>query len=156
MSDQSIEVTSNLSSKVTRRFALVLMLCAMAISVPVARAQVLYGSLTGTVTDSSGAVIVGANVTALETRTGVSQTTLTDSAGIYRFSNLLQGTYKITITAQGFSTQETPGVPVSVNDIKRVDASLKTAGATQEIVVTAAPPLLQTDSANVHTDLTAE
>ena len=117
--------------------------------------QVLYGSLTGTVTDSTGAVVGGANVTAVETQTGVSQTAETDSAGIYRFSNLLPGSYKVTITAKGFSTQETPSVPVSANEIRRLDANLKTAGATQEVIVTTAPPLLQTDSADVHTDLTA-
>ena len=118
--------------------------------------QVLYGSLTGTVTDSTGAVVVGANVTAVEIQTGVSQTAETDSAGIYRFSNLLPGSYKVTISTKGFSTQETPGVLVSANDIRRLDAELKTAGAAQEVIVTTAPPLLQTDSANVHTDLTAE
>src|SRR5947209_10540331 len=106
---QSIENVSRLSNKLIRRFGLALMLCAIAISVPIARAQVLYGTLTGTVTDPSGAVVVGANVSAVGTQTGVSQTSITDSAGIYRFSSLLQGTYKVTITAQGFSTQETPG-----------------------------------------------
>ena len=58
--------------------------------------QVLYGSLTGTVTDATGAVVGGADVTAVETQTGVSQTAETDSAGIYRFSDLLPGSYKVT------------------------------------------------------------
>ena len=50
-----------------------------------ARAQVLYGTLTGTVTDPSGAAIPGAQIVALEVQTGVSQTATSDSAGIYRF-----------------------------------------------------------------------
>jgi Carboxypeptidase regulatory-like domain/TonB dependent receptor len=156
MSKRSFENASKLSNRVSRRIALALMFCAMAISAPIARAQVLYGALTGTVTDSSGAVIVGAVVTAVETLTGVSQTGETDSAGIYRFSNLSHGTYKVTINAKGFATQETPGITVTVNETRRLDASLKTAGAAQEVIVTTAPPLLQTDSADVHTTLTAE
>ncbi|MBO0912506.1 MAG: carboxypeptidase regulatory-like domain-containing protein, partial [Acidobacteria bacterium] len=60
-----------------------------------AGAQVLYGSLTGTVTDPSGAVIAGAKVKAEETRTGVTSQATTDSAGIYRFATLLPGTYDV-------------------------------------------------------------
>src|SRR5690348_8814186 len=77
-----------------------------------AYAQVLYGSLTGTVTDASGAVVNGAKVSAVEVRTGVTQTAATDSSGIYRFTALLPGTYKVTITAPSFAVQETPEVLV--------------------------------------------
>jgi Carboxypeptidase regulatory-like domain len=76
----------------------------------IAHGQVLYGSLTGTVTDASGAVVSGAGVTALEVRTGATQNATTDSSGIYRFATLLPGTYTVTITAPGFSRQETPDV----------------------------------------------
>jgi outer membrane receptor protein involved in Fe transport len=120
------------------------------------QAQVLYGALTGTVTDASGAVVAGAKVTALETRTGVSQEATTDSSGIYRFSAMLPGTYKITIAATGFATQETNGVPVRVNEIARVNAQLKVGSATQNITVSTEAPLLQTDKADVHTDLTSQ
>jgi hypothetical protein len=117
--------------------------------------QVLYGSLTGTVTDSSGAVLPHAQVTALEIQTGVSQTATTDASGIYRFTSLLAGTYKVTITAQGFSTQQTPDVLVRQNEIARVDAQLKVASAAQSVTVTTEAPLLQTDTADVHTDFTS-
>jgi carboxypeptidase family protein len=118
--------------------------------------QVLYGSLTGTVTDASGAIVNGAKVTALETRTGVSQTAATDSSGIYRFTNLLPGNYKLTINAPGFATQVTNNVLVRVNEVARVDAGLKVASATQEVTVTTEAPLLQTDKSDVHTDLTSQ
>jgi hypothetical protein len=121
-----------------------------------ASAQVLYGSLTGTVTDPSGAVIESAEATALEVQTGVAHTATTDSAGNYRFAALSPGTYKVTIAAKGFSTQETPGVDVVGNEIARVNAQLKTAGATQNVTVTTEAPLLQTDKADVHTDLSAQ
>src|SRR6516225_6961211 len=75
------------------------------LTAPWARAQVLYGSLTGGVTDASGAVVVGAKVTALEVQTGVTQETTTDSVGIYRLTTLQPGTYKVTISASGFATQ---------------------------------------------------
>lgn len=119
-------------------------------------AQVLYGSLTGTVTDSSGAAVVGAQVAAVAIQTGVSQTAATDSSGIYRFTALLPGTYKVTITAQGFTNQETPGVLVGRNEVARVDAELKVASATQSVTVTTEAPILQTDKADVHTDFTAQ
>ena len=118
-------------------------------------AQVLYGSLTGTVSDPSGAVLSGATVTALEARTGLSQEARTDSSGIYRFATLLPGTYKVTITAQGFSAQDTPNVRISGNEVSRIDAQLKVASADQKVTVTVEVPLLQTDRSDVHSDLNA-
>ena len=119
----------------------------------IAHGQVLYGSLTGTVTDASGAVVSGAGVTALEVRTGVTQNATTDSSGIYRFATLLPGTYRVTITAPGFSRQETPDVRVSVNAVTRVNSQLKVGTATENVTVTTEAPLLQTDRSDVHTDL---
>jgi hypothetical protein len=137
---------------------IVLLVCAYASLTQTPRpayGQVLYGSLTGTVTDRSGAVVPGANVTALQTQTGVSQAALADSSGIYRFTALLGGTYKVTITAQGFSQQVTSGVIVQGNEVTRVDAELNVATATQSVTVTTEAPLLQTEQADVHTEITA-
>jgi hypothetical protein len=128
----------------------------LALSSSAVPAQVLYGTMTGTVTDSSGAVIADAQVTALEVRTGVSQTAVTDSSGIYRFQTLLPGSYKVTIHAQGFGTQETPDVLVRANEIARLNASLNVGTATESVTVTGAPQILQTDKADVHTDISAE
>ena len=139
---------------ILRRYALAL---AIGVCLPASMAaQVLYGTLTGTVADAAHAVIVGAQVTAEDTQTGVSQTTTTDSSGIYRFSTLSQGTYKVTIKEQGFATQETPGVLVRANEIARVNATLKGASETQNVTVTTEAPLLQTDKADVHTDISAQ
>jgi hypothetical protein len=66
-------------------------------------AQVLYGSLVGNVTDSSNAAIVGAKVTAVEQNKGIHQETTTDSSGLYRFSELLPGLWKVTVSAKGFN-----------------------------------------------------
>jgi outer membrane receptor protein involved in Fe transport len=154
MSRQSMDNTSRWARKATSRllsFALLLTALGTGTSV----AQVLYGSLTGTVTDPSGAVIVGAKVTALDPQTGVGDVATTDSSGIYRFTTLLAGTFKVTITMAGFETQETLGVEIRVNEIARVNASLKAATTAQEVTVTTEAPLLQTDKADVHIDITS-
>ncbi len=121
----------------------------------VARAQVLYGSITGNVTDQSGAALAGAQVTAVEAQTGVTSTQTTDAAGIYRFPALLPGTYKVTISATGFTRQETNGVELRVNDIKSVDAQLKVGNVATEVTVSTAAPILQTDTADVRRDITS-
>src|SRR5215472_6900460 len=133
--------------------ALLFVICVLA--TPGASAQVLYGSLTGTVADPSGAAVAGARVEALDVAKGVTQASTTDENGIYRFSALLPGNYKVTISAQSFETQVTPGVRVAANEVQRVDARLKIAGATQNVTVTAEAPLLQTDRSDVHTDMNA-
>ena len=120
---------------------------------PNASAQVLYGSLTGNVTDTSGAALAGAEVTVVNTQTGVNNVQKSDSAGIYRFPALFPGTYTVTISGQGFSKQETPGVAVLANEVKRVDAQLKVGNVATDVTVTTAPPLLQTDNADVHLDI---
>lgn len=132
-----------------------LIVATVLLAMPRAGAQALYGSLTGTVTESTGAVLPGAHVTALEVQTGVSQSATSDSNGIYRFTSLLPGTYKVTITGTGFETQETSGVLVRAHEIAGVDAQLKVASATQNVIVTTEAPLLQTETADVHTDITA-
>ncbi len=143
-----------------RRIVPVVIVTAILIAIPsannVARAQALYGSITGTVTDQSGGVVVGAQVTALAGQTGASATAVTDASGIYRFSALLADTYTVTINAQNFSKQETAGAVVRVNEVTRLDAQLKVASSTQSVTVTTEAPLLQTDKADVHTDITSQ
>src|ERR1039457_5959348 len=80
-------------------------------------AQVLYGSLTGNVTDPSSAAIPGVRVTALNVDTGVSRQTDTDARGAYLFSNLPLGTYKVTIVAKGFQTTIVDQVAVKANEV---------------------------------------
>jgi hypothetical protein len=120
-----------------------------------AQAQVLYGSLTGDVTDPQGARIANAAVEALEVNTSVVLKATTNESGIYRFATVLPGTYKVTITATGFAKQVYEKVTVSVNTVQRVDAQLTMAKINESVTVTAEAPLLQTDKADVHTDLTA-
>lgn len=120
------------------------------------QAQVLYGSLTGNVTDSSGAAIPDAKVEALNLGTGVSRTVTADSSGIYRMDALPAGVYKVTISAPKFGTSVTEDVSIVVNNIRRVDGQLKVASTAQDVTVTTEAPVLQTDKADVHTDLSAQ
>jgi hypothetical protein len=118
-----------------------------------AEAQVLYGSLTGNVKDASGAVLPGARVAALNVNTGVARQVTADNKGVYLFPELLPGTYKVTVSASGFTTVETDNVRVDQNTERRVDAQLAVAKQLQTIEVTGAPPALQTDRADLHTDV---
>ena len=120
------------------------------------RAQVLYGSLTGNVTDASGAGVPNAKVEALNTGTGVIQTQTTDSAGLYRFNALQAGTYKVTIAASGFASRVFDHIPVANNTVQRVNAQLSVATQQESVTVTSVSPLLQTDKADVHTDLSSQ
>lgn len=118
-----------------------------------AGAQVLYGSVTGNVTDQSGAAIPNAKLTAIEISKGISQDTVADGSGVYRFAELLPGTWRINASAPGFARLETDNVVVDANNVVRVDMKLNVAAANVNVTVTTAPPELQTDTADVHVDL---
>jgi hypothetical protein len=156
MSEHASQLDSFFSSiiKLTSVRASFLLLLVYVLAFPhVSLAQVLYGSLTGGVTDPSSAVVSGAKVRSAEIRTGVTQETTTDGNGIYRFITLLPGKYKVTIAAPGFTTQETSEVRIVANQVARVNAVLSVATASQNVIVTAEAPLLQTDRSDVRTDL---
>jgi hypothetical protein len=130
--------------------SLLLVLCAA----PPAAGQVLYGSLTGNVTDPSGAAMPGARVEAFNVATGVARQVTADSKGVYLFPELLPGTsYKVTISAPGFTTMVTENVRIDANTERRVDAQLAVAPQRQRIEVTGAPPPLQTDRADLRTNV---
>src|SRR5215472_451015 len=117
--------------------------------------QVLYGSLTGNVTDPSGAAVISAHVEAQNTATGVLSEATTNSSGVYRFSALLPGMYRVTITAPNFKTVLAEKVPVAANTVRRFDSKLELAQIQQTVTVSVEAPILQTDRADLHTDLSA-
>jgi hypothetical protein len=114
-----------------------------------AQAQVDTGSITGVVTDPSGAVVSGAKVTLTNPGTGSALATTTGSDGSYKFSPVRIGTYKLDVGAQGFKTVSQTEVKVDVGANVLINFTL-TAGSTSETVeVTAAAPVLQTQDASV-------
>src|SRR5216117_2259321 len=118
-----------------------------------ATAQVLYGSLTGNVTDPSGAAVPGAHVEALNVNTGVTRVAASDASGIYLFNELQPGTYKVTMSAMNFGALVTESVRVDANTTRRVDVQLQLKQQVETVTVTNAAPLLQTDRADVNTQL---
>ncbi len=135
------------------RIACAVLLMGLCIFSSAAKAQVLYGVLTGNVTDPSGAAVPDAQVEALNMATGVSRLTTSDSAGVYRFPELQPGAYKVTVSAANFGTSVTENVSVEANNTRRVDVQLQLKAQTESVTVSAAPPVLQTDRADVHTDI---
>lgn len=87
------------------------------------------GSISGTVTDKSGAVIAGAEVTARNTETGVQQTVKSDSDGRYSFLSLPPGHYDLKIQSSGFKGYQQTGIAIEVNAALRVDVTLQVGGA---------------------------
>src|SRR5579872_252921 len=77
-------------------------------------AQVAGGSLSGTVTDSTGSVVANAQIAAKNVATGVVATTTSNTSGLYTLTNLIPATYEMTITAAGFSTLVQSGVTLTV------------------------------------------
>jgi len=118
-----------------------------------ANAQILYGSLTGNVTDPSSAAIPGAKVEALDVGTNVARSVSTDARGIYLFTNVLPGVYKITISAKGFSTVVQDGARVEANSLVRFDAKMQVGQVTETVQVSGAAEALQTDRGDVNTQL---
>ncbi len=111
--------------------------------------QVDEGSITGTVEDSSGAVVPGAQVTLLNTDIGLTLQTKTNSAGVYTFSPIRIGHYMLTFVAPGFAKTTQSNVTVNVSQNLQVNANLKPGSTSETVEVTAAPPLMQTEDASV-------
>ena len=105
-------------------------------------AQTFRGSIQGTVTDSSGAAVPGAQVKVFSPGTGLSRMVVTNELGVYVASELPLGTYSVTVGMQGYKTITLNQIPVNVGSPTRADAKL-TAGEVQEsIQVTADVPLV--------------
>jgi hypothetical protein len=111
--------------------------------------QAVNAKLLGTVTDSSGAVILEAKVRILETKTGLVRTTVTNSSGNYEFVDLPPGQYEVTVEEHGFKKAVRTAIDVQVNSDVRVNVTLQPGAADQSIEVVAQTPLLETDRADV-------
>ncbi len=94
----------------------------------VSQAQTFRGGMNGVVTDTSGAVVPGASVEAINTATGVSHKTISSSAGEYSFQDLPLGTYKVTVSASGFKPEVVSNVPVQAGAIYTLPIKVSVAG----------------------------
>jgi Carboxypeptidase regulatory-like domain len=136
-------------------WAAALLLCTLMMSMPAAHAQVLYGSLTGTITDSSGAVIPNVSVAITNQGTTDSRTVTTNAQGEYVARDLTPGIYTIAVQQNGsFSGFTQKNIPVEVNRQVRIDATLQPSTVSLEVTVDTAPALLQTETAEVNHEIT--
>jgi hypothetical protein len=135
------------------RCLLIIGLMLNGIGAPVASAQVLYGSIVGTVTDQTNAVVPQAAVRVINSSTGLSREATTDTSGYYSIPNLPQGTYDVSITASGFKPVKQTGVNVLINTVSRIDLNLEVGTVTDTVTVEASAVLLQTAKTDVNTTL---
>ncbi|HTZ84395.1 MAG TPA: TonB-dependent receptor [Candidatus Acidoferrales bacterium] len=120
-------------------------------------AQTFRGTILGTVTDPSGAVVAGAKVIVKNTGTGLERSTQTSGDGSYSLPELPIGTYTVTITAGGFQTFIATGVTVDVAAERRVDAAMKTGEVSTKVEVSADQvPLVETTTDTLGGVLTSE
>jgi len=126
--------------------------CVCVATVP-AHAQILYGSITGVVKDAQGALIPGATVTAVNKDTNLTRETVTTEDGSYTLTNVLPGPYDVKIALAGFREAVHTDVPVTIAQISRVDITLEVGALSESITVASEAQLLQTDKADVHTEL---
>jgi Carboxypeptidase regulatory-like domain len=124
-----------------------LFIAILTLATPRGAAQVYTGSVTGVVTDPSGAVIPGAAVTLVDAAKGFPYSTVSDSVGRYVLRNLLPGMYTLKVEAKGFKVYTQTGITLAVQQNATLDVALEMGATAQEVSVTAAAPLLAAQDA---------
>ena len=112
-------------------------------------AQTSNGTVVGTVTDASGAVLPGATVTLINSGTAERKTTVSDASGNYQFVNLIPGNYKLEVENRGFKRYSREGIRVEVESSLRIDARMEVGDVAEVLTVSGETPLIQTQTATV-------
>lgn len=112
-------------------------------------AQSARSLILGTITDPSGAAVTGAKVIVENSATGFNSTTQSGEGGSYTMPNLLPGTYRITVAAQGFRTEVVNEIVVNLDQTVRIDVKLDIGDLATRVEVAASTPVVQTDSSSV-------
>src|SRR5689334_10081142 len=121
----------------------------MWIAVPAIVAQVSTGTITGNVRDASGAVVLGAKVTILETRTGERRETMSNERGDFTASYLRIGTYSVTVAATGFKSEVNTGLVLQVDKVITLSFSLQPGAVTESVEVAATAPLVDASTSSL-------
>jgi outer membrane receptor protein involved in Fe transport len=119
------------------------------IAAAAAQAQVASATLSGTVRDTSEAVVAGARISVVESATGFARATVTDALGRYRFEQLAAGTYRLTAEKAGFARYEAEGIALEVNQNGRQDVRLSVGADATAITVTGAVSPLDAEDPSV-------
>jgi len=136
--------------------AILVLIVAVFAMAPIALAQTDRGTITGTVTDSTGAAVPGAHVAAANAGNGTHFETQTTAAGEYTLASIPAGTYSVSVEATGFKKLTTPNIVVQVAETARVDGKLEVGAATESIVVTGEMALLKTENAQQDQNVTGD
>ncbi len=112
--------------------------------------QTITATLTGTVTDASGAIIPGANIAATNTSTGVSRSVVSSDSGEFRIPSLPPGSYEITVEREGFR-REVRSITLQIGQVATVEIALQVGELAQQVVVEAGQVLLETTRADIAT-----
>jgi len=139
---------------VRRQFLRILFVCGLAAAA--AAGQVSSGELSGVVTDSKGAAIPKATVTASSSERGISRTANTDNAGSFRIPSLAPDTYSVRVSAQGFATRVLSSVRVQVGETVTLSPALEVGAVTTELTVTGEVPLVETERTEQATTIGTE
>jgi len=132
--------------RICSRFACLLLLLSASVLL---QAQVETGKIVGSVRDASGALVTDATVTATEVQTNVSRTTKTDSNGEYVITELKAGQYTVTVEHTGFKRAMQAAFKLDVNQVVRVDFNLAVGAVSEEMIVTAAEPLVESQTSSL-------
>jgi Carboxypeptidase regulatory-like domain/TonB dependent receptor len=135
----------------SRHACVILTICLICCSArPCAFGQAVYGSIFGTITDRTGAVLPNAHLELTSLERGAKVETLSNPAGNYEMSHLLPGEYSLKAEAHGFKVSKVTNIPIHVDQATRVDLQLQVGGPSESIEVSAKDvPLLKTDRADV-------
>src|SRR5262245_29868934 len=136
--------------------ALLFVFLLIVICIPSAFAQGDRGTLTGTVADSTNAVIPGAGVAATNSQTGAKYETVTTETGNYSLAQLPAGQYELTVELPGFKKYVRQGITVQVSTTLRLDVVLEVGAASEEVTVAADAPLLKTESGELSHNVTTD
>ncbi len=144
-------LTQGTTAKASRRaiWCLAGLVGLMGLSTATVRAQQSSGSVVGTITDNTGALVANATVTLTDVDTGDVRTAASNGSGEYQFIDLVPGNYKVDVTLSGFKRFTRLNVVVQVQGSTRVDAPLQVGDVSQTVEVSSAPPLLETQQATV-------
>jgi hypothetical protein len=126
-----------------------------ALLVPIAHAQTVTGTITGTITDPAGAVVPEAQVVAHNADTGVDTATKTNSTGFYRIEFLPIGKYNVVVTATGFNTAAVPAFQLEVLQTANFNIKLEVGSSSTTVDVSAASPILNTNDNTLSGTFTA-
>ncbi|MGB0109872.1 MAG: carboxypeptidase-like regulatory domain-containing protein, partial [Terriglobales bacterium] len=133
-----------------------LALCLVLVFGGSSRAQIFPGRVTGTVLDSSGGAVEGAQVVLSATEIGLERSVKTDSNGVFRFQELPLATFRLTVTKDGFKSYIQTNIITNLNQVNEIPVTLVPGRVEVRVEVSAAAPILETQTDTVGGNITAQ